>query len=71
MPRPDLIAAIEALWRENRDEGWNIAYDIAAEIGLDAFTDDALEAIAARCGATFGENLPGGPTPAGQMSLAI
>ncbi|GBQ28149.1 hypothetical protein AA700_1667 [Acidiphilium acidophilum DSM 700] len=71
MPRPDLIAAIEALWRENRDEGWNIAYDIAAEIGLDAFTDDALEVIAARCRATFGENLPGDRAPAGQMSLAI
>ena len=71
MPRADLIATIEALWREHRDEGWNIAYDIAAEIGLDAFTDDALEAIATRCRATFGENLPDGPAPAGQMSLAI
>ena len=71
MPRHQLIEDIEALCAENRDEGWNIAYDVLAEMGLDAFTDTALETLAQRCRSEFAGAGTTGTPPALQMSLDV
>lgn len=71
MSRDSLIASIQTLWSDDPVEGWNIAYDIAAEIGLDAFTNAALEQIAARCRRECGSDVGTGDTPAAQMSFTL
>jgi hypothetical protein len=71
MSRDSLIAEIQSLWGDDPVEGWNIAYDVTAEIGLDAFTDAALEQIAARCRRECGSDVGTGGTPAEQMSFAL
>ena len=54
MPRHQLIDDIEAICARNKDEGFNVACDILAELGLHALTDQALETLAERCRYEFG-----------------
>ncbi|MGC9272159.1 hypothetical protein, partial [Acidiphilium sp.] len=49
-----LIEDIEAICAQNKDEGFNVACDILAELGLYALTDQALETLAERCRYEFG-----------------
>ncbi len=69
MPREQLIEDIETICASNRDEGFNVACDVLAELGLHALTDDALDVLAERCRYEFGSGGIVIPPSAIQMSL--
>ena len=71
MHRHQLIDDIEAICARNKDEGFNVACDILAELGLHALTDQALETLAERCRYEFGSGGMMGVPSALQMSLDI
>jgi len=71
MPRQQLIEDIEAICAQNKDEGFNVACDILAELGLHALTDQALETLAERCRYEFGSGGMMAVPSALQMSLDL